>query len=658
MKKPFLFLLSVCAFCATGIARETLSLNDGWKFRYGWNFAGPKWAPVTLPHTWNTADAEADHPYTRTLGIYRTDLAVPSEWKGKRVFLRFKGAATVADVMVNDRWLGQHRGGYTAFCYEITDLLTPGKKVPMRVRISNAETTDVLPLAGDFTVFGGLYRGVELIVTDPLCISPLDHGSSGVTIRQDSLTDAEARLSVHVRLLNPTGKEQTVTVEVAGKTFEGKGVTEATIPVTLPNPRRWDGVRDPFLYTLTAKVSTDSVTETFGVREFRFDPDKGFFLNGRPLRLRGVCRHQEWEGKLSALTEAEHLRDVEIMRDMGANAVRLAHYPQAKELYDACDRTGLIVWAEIPFVGPGGYDDEGYVPSERLHENARQQLVEMIRQHGNHPSIVTWGLFNELRMRPDPTPFLKELNALAKQEDPTRPTVAASNLGMDAPLTFVTDLIAWNRYDGWYGGMPKNLGAFLDAVHKKHPRLRIAISEYGAGASILHHEEAIRKPNASGKFHPEAWQTEYHILNWAELSKRDFVWGSFIWNLFDFAASHRTEGDRNGINDKGLVTHDRKTFKDAFWFYKANWRDDIPVLHLCEKRFVERKADKIFVRAFSNVGPAELFVNGKSAGIAEPDAHRVLTWKSVALNPGENVIALRAVNGKASDTCRWNRPKE
>lgn len=653
MKSSLTFVLAV-AFCSMVVARETCSLNEGWKFRYGWNFAGPKWVPVTLPHTWNSADKEGEHPYTRTLGIYKTTLTARPEWKGKRVFLRFKGAATVADVMVGNRWLGQHRGGYTAFCYEITDLIAEGKNVPVRVRVSNAETSDVLPLSGDFTIFGGLYRGVELIVTDPVCISPLDHGSSGVTVRQDALSDSEARLTVRVCLSNPSGQEQTVSVSVDGKTFEGKGVAEVAIPVTLSNPRRWDGIRDPFLYTLTATVGADSVTETFGVREIHVDPDRGFFLNGRHLKLRGVCRHQEWEGRLSALTEAEHLRDVEIMRDMGANAVRLAHYPQAKEIYDACDRAGLVVWAEIPFVGPGGYDDEGYIPSECFHENARQQLIEMIRQHGNHPSIVTWGLFNELRMTPDPVPFLKGLNALAKREDPTRPTTAASNLGVDAPLTFVTDLVAWNRYDGWYGGMPKNLGAFLDAAHKKHPGLCIAISEYGAGASTRHHEERIRKPSAPGKFHPEAWQTEYHLLNWTELSKRDFVWGSFIWNLFDFAASHRTEGDRDGINDKGLVSHDRKMFKDAFWFYKANWRDDVPVLHLCEKRFTQRKADKVFVRAFSNVGPAELFVNGESVGIAQPDALRVLVWKDVPLVSGENRVELRSTDGKASDICIWN----
>lgn len=653
--KRLLALLALC-LCATVQARDVIPLNEGWKFRYGHAFEKDNWKSVTLPHTWNTADAESAHPYTRTLGIYKMNLKTRPEWKGKRVFLRLKGAGVIADVQFNNVWLGQHRGAYTAFCYELTPHLPPtGKSAELRIRVSNAETSDIIPLTGDFNIFGGLYRGVELIVADPVCVSPLDNGSSGVRIRQESLTDAEAKLTVGVALANPTGQPQTVTVEVAGQTFTAQGTDAARVPVTIANPHRWNGVADPFLYTLTVRVGEDSVTETFGVREIRVDPNQGLFLNGKHLQLRGVCRHQEWEGKLSALTEADHLRDVEIMRDMGANAVRLAHYPQAEEMYDACDRVGLLVWAEIPFVGPGGYDDEGYIPSDRLHENARQQLVEMIRQHQNHPSIIVWGLFNELRMAPNPVPFLKELNALAKAEDPTRPTVGASNLGNDAGLTFVTDLIAWNRYDGWYGGMPKNLGNFLDQTHKKHPKLCIAISEYGAGASIDHHEEKILKPNAPGKFHPEAWQTEYHILNWTELDKRPYLWGTFIWNLFDFAASHRTEGDRNGINDKGLVTHDRKTFKDAYYFYKANWRDDVPVLHLCEKRFTQRKADKIFVRAFSNVGPAELLVNGQSCGIAQPDAHRVLTWRDVPLRPGDNAVTLRTPDGKTTDSCVWKR---
>ena len=636
-------------------ARENVVLREGWEFRYGWNFASPQWKPVSVPHTWNTDDREEDHPYSRTMGLYRRNLDIDRSWKDKRIFLRFEGAATVADISVNDEWVGQHRGGYTAFCYEITEWVKPGKKNTLSVRVSNAETSDVIPLAGDFNIFGGLYRPVELIVTDPVSISPLDYASCGVYITQNSLTDSRAELSVRVCLLNDTGTAQTVSVTVDGRTFTAEGIREAVVPVTVDNPRRWNGTKDPYLYTATVSVGNDTVTETFGLREIAVDADKGFLLNGEPVSLKGVCRHQEWEGKLSALSDDDHLRDIAIMKEMGANAVRLAHYPQAETVYRACDREGFLVWAEIPLVGPGGYDDTGYIPSEPLHENARRQLTEMIRQNYNRPSIITWGLFNELRMRPNPVPFLEELDRLAKEEDPSRPTAGATNLGADEPLTFVTDLIAWNRYDGWYGGMPADLGRFLDKTHRKYPNLKIAVSEYGAGASVLHHEETIRKPDAPGTFHPEAWQTEYHILNWKEMKQRPFVWGTFIWNLFDFAASHRTEGDRNGINDKGLVTHDRKIFKDAFYFYKDNWREDVPVLHLCEKRFTERHSDTVTVRAFSNIGAAELFVNGQSAGIAAPDELRCLYWNNVTLESGENKIEIRSADGKVSDSCLWYR---
>lgn len=651
--RALLFVFVSLAVCAAGVAREVELLSQGWTFRYGWNFANAKWTPVTVPHTWNTTDNPSDYPYTRTLGLYTCAFHLNPAWEGKRIFLRFNGASVIADTLLNDVWLGQHRGGYTAFCYEITDTVKFGKENHLRVRVSNAETSDVIPLTGDFNIFGGLYRPVELIATDPVCISPLDMGSSGVTIRQESLTDARATLSVRVKLLNPTREEQTVSVTVDGCTFEGQGIDEVTIPLEISNPHRWHGVEDPYLYPVEICVGGDRITKQIGLRTIEVDANGGLKLNGKPYQVRGVCRHQEWETKLNALSLADHVRDLEILREMGANAVRLAHYPQAKEVYERCDRAGLLVWAEIPFVGPGGYDDEGYIPSERLHENARQQLQEMIRQNINHPSIIVWGLFNELRMAPDPTPFLKELHTLAKQEDPTRLTTAASNLSADASLTFVTDLIAWNRYDGWYGGMPDRLGRFLDGVHATYPHLRIAVSEYGAGASVAHHEETIRKSNPGAMWHPEAWQTQYHILNWIELSKRDYLWGTFIWNLFDFSASHRTEGDRKGVNDKGLVTHDRRTYKDAFYFYKANWRTDTPVLHLCEKRFTRRKADAVFVRAFCNAGPVELVVNGASQGWATPDDLSIVTWERVPLQPGDNTVEVRAKEGSLTDSCTW-----
>lgn len=290
---------------------------------------------------------------------------------------------------------------------------------------------------------------------------------------------------------------------------------------------------------------------------------------------------------------------------------------------------------------------------EAFRENGKEQLREMIRQHYNHPSICLWGIFNELSMRGDsPVPYIEELDAAAHEEDPTRPTTSASNI--DGELNFVTDAIAWNRYDGWYGGTPADLGKWLDRTHEEHPELCIAISEYGAGASIYHQQDTVVKSEPVSWWHPENWQTQYHIDNWRELSSRPFVWGSFIWNMFDFGAAHRHEGDRPGINDKGLVTFDRKVRKDAFYFYQANWRDDIPVLYLAGRRCTERTRKVQTFMAFTNFPEAELFVNGVSCGKVKADSLRTAVWKDVMLRPGENEITVVAGDRKnrTTDTYR------
>ena len=327
------------------------------------------------------------------------------------------------------------------------------------------------------------------------------------------------------------------------------------------------------------------------------------------------------------------------------NAVRLAHYPQATYFYDLMDKNGIIVWAEIPFVGPGGYNDKGFVDLPAFRANGKEQLKELIRQHYNHPSICVWGLFNELtELGDNPVEYIKELNVLAHQEDTTRPTTSASNQMGD--LNFITDAIAWNRYDGWYGGTPADLGKWLDRMHKDHPEICIAISEYGAGASIYHQQDSLVKTVPTSWWHPENWQTYYHIENWKTISSRPYVWGSFVWNMFDFGAAHRTEGDRPGINDKGLVTFDRKVRKDAFYFYKANWNREEPMLYLTGKRNTVRTQRLQTITAFTNLSGAELFVNGKSYGKAIPDSYAILEWKNVELEPGENEIKVVSTNKK------------
>lgn len=664
MKKlPIVLAAWLAAFGADAQRHDQL-LNDNWQFRFGHQVEKNTVARVDLPHTWNAQDALSGRTdYKRGLGHYERRLFVPADWKGQRLYLRFEGANSIADLFVNGRHAGQHRGGYGAFVFEITDFVNYGKANTLRVSVNNAETLELMPLVGDFNFYGGLYRDVHLVRTGPTCISLLDHGSSGIRLVQDSVSKDYAAIRALVALSN--GSDTATQAEVLLRLLDGDrevaaqrltltlppdSSVEGSLPVSLRRPHLWDGRRDPFRYRAEVSLwrnghEVDRVEQPLGLRYYHIDPERGFFLNGRHLPLRGVCRHQDRSEVGNALRREHHDEDAAIMAEMGANAVRLAHYPQAEYFYDLMDRYGFIVWAEIPFVGPGGYSDEGFVNLPAFRQNGREQLVELIRQHYNHPSIVVWGLFNELSMRgDDPVPYIKELNDLAHREDPTRLTVAASNT--DGALNFVTDAMAWNRYDGWYGGTPAGLGQWLDHMHTTHPDLRIAISEYGAGASLYHQQDTLVKTVATSFWHPENWQTHYHMANWREISARPFVWGSFIWNLFDFGAAHRHEGDRVGINDKGLVSFDRRTRKDAFYFYKANWNKEIPLLYLAERRCTRRTRPVQTFMAFTNQPEAELFVNGTSCGHAKTDSLGTVRWNGVRLRPGQNEI--RVVSGRGT----------
>lgn len=664
MKKlPIVLAAWLAAFGADAQRHDQL-LNDNWQFRFGHQVEKNTVARVDLPHTWNAQDALSGRTdYKRGLGHYERRLFVPAEWKGQRLYLRFEGANSIADLFVNGRHAGQHRGGYGAFVFEITDFVNYGKANTLRVSVNNAETLELMPLVGDFNFYGGLYRDVHLVRTGPTCISLLDHGSSGIRLVQDSVSKDYAAIRALVALSN--GSDTATQAEVLLRLLDGDrevaaqrltltlppdSSVEGSLPVSLRRPHLWDGRRDPFRYRAEVSLwrdgrEVDRVEQPLGLRYYHIDPERGFFLNGRHLPLRGVCRHQDRSKVGNALRREHHDEDAAIMAEMGANAVRLAHYPQAEYFYDLMDRYGFIVWAEIPFVGPGGYSDEGFVNLPAFRQNGREQLVELIRQHYNHPSIVVWGLFNELSMRgDDPVPYIKELNDLAHREDPTRLTVAASNT--DGALNFVTDAMAWNRYDGWYGGTPAGLGQWLDHMHTTHPDLRIAISEYGAGASLYHQQDTLVKTVATSFWHPENWQTHYHMANWREISARPFVWGSFIWNLFDFGAAHRHEGDRVGINDKGLVSFDRRTRKDAFYFYKANWNKEVPLLYLAERRCTRRTRPVQTFMAFTNQPEAELFVNGTSCGHAKTDSLGTVRWNGVRLRPGQNEI--RVVSGRGT----------
>lgn len=649
--------------------RTSINLNNEWNFRFSHQVQHDTWRRIDLPHTWNAQDALSGKiDYKRGIGNYEKELYVPAEWQGQRQFIRFAGVNSVAEVFVNGKYLGSHRGGYGAFIFELTGKLKYGETNTILVRANNAEQLDVMPLVGDFNFYGGIYRRVELLLTDEVCISPMNYASPGLMLRQESVSEKNALVCAIADLSSsrstPTSvklrlrvyNEDKVVVDKSVDVVVDKEKTEE-IEFQIKKPHLWNGVEDPFMYRVELSLSRDGkvvdvVEQPLGLRYYSVDAEKGFFLNGKHLQLKGVCRHQDRSEIGNALRLEHHQEDVALMQEMGVNAARLAHYPQASELYDLMDKAGIVVWAEIPFVGPGGYADKGFVDSPAFKANGREQLKELIRQHYNHPSICMWGIMNELKDEGDyPLEYLKELRDLAHSEDPFRPTTSATNI--DSEMNFVTDLIAWNKYEGWYDGTPNNLGEWLDYTHKEYPQLRIAISEYGAGASIYHQQDSLVKPNPSGWWHPENWQTYYHIENWRVISARPYIWGSFIWNMFDFGAAHRTEGDRPGINDKGIVTFDRKTRKDAFYFYKANWNKSEKTLHICGKRNTVRSKEVQDIIVFSNIGAAELFINGQSQGVKDCDSLCTIVWEGVRLQKGQNEITVRAGDCNDSFTCRF-----
>lgn len=673
LRLTFSALFAMAVSMQTLAQRENILINQDWNFRFSHQVDKNSSRRVDLPHTWNAQDALSGKPdYKRGIGNYDKKLFIRSEWKGKRLFLRFEGANCVSNVFINGKQIGEHRGGYGAFIFEITDKVNYGKDNTVLVRVNNGEQLDVMPLVGDFNFYGGIYRDVHLLVTEDICISPLDYASPGVYLFQQHVGEKQAAVLARINLSNGTEHPRQATLRLQVKEGDkvvyqaDKKVTVAPhtsvqpeeMSFTLLNPRLWNGREDPFMYQTVITLvkdgkEIDKVEQPLGLRYYATDADRGFFLNGKHLPLHGVCRHQEWAEVGNALRPMHHEEDTRLMLEMGVNAIRLAHYPQATYMYDLMDRNGIVTWAEIPFVGPGGYADKGFVDQPSFRENGKEQLKEMIRQHFNHPSICFWGLFNELKENGDnPLEYIKELNVLAHQEDPTRPTTSASNQG--GAINFITDNIAWNRYDGWYGATPATLASWLDKTHQAHPEIKIAISEYGAGASIYHQQDSLVQTSPGSWWHPENWHPEYHIQNWKIISERPYVWGSFVWNMFDFGAAHRTEGDRPGINDKGLVTHDRKVKKDAFYFYKANWNPE-PMVYIAGHRSVNRVKPVTEVQIFSNCAEVTLKVNGQIIKKMQPDGVKVCIFKDIRLKKGENNIEVSAKNGKRviTDACCW-----
>ncbi len=659
-------------------ARDITPLGGEWDYRFGSE------APttVTIPHSWNAHDAaegaqgKRDDAKSVNSSVYKrgeasyTRKLTLKKAAGKRYFLRGNGASIVSEAIVNGKSAGRHEGAFTAFCYEVTELLVDGENT-LTLKVDNTHRDHIAPQRGDFSMFGGLYRPLELIETDALCIDPLFHASPGVFITTRSLSKDKAVIDVRT-LLNSSvaaGAEVTVTVknakgrEVASKTVSatlsaGSARSEVSTQLDIAKPIRWDGTKKPYLYSVHVSVKgeggqSDEITQPLGLRTVSIDPDKGFILNGKAMQIRGVCRHQDMHGKGWALTPGDEARDIELITEMGATGLRTAHYPQSPHIYELCDKAGLIVWSEVPNVNL-------VRGSEEFRANNRLQAQEMIYQHWNHPSICMWGIYNEIYHQPEPVQQqvnqeaeLTALNKFVKETDPHRMTVAASNQPGRKKLNMIPDHIAFNTYPGWYGGGPETMKGNLDGFIRNHPGKGVGVSEYGHGASIHMHESPVKRPQPVGFWHPEEWQSHAHEVNYACITATPQVWGTFVWNMFDFGSSARYEGDSPGINDKGLVSYDRKTCKDAYFFYKANWNPE-PMVHICSKRFAERGSKEVEVKVYSNAKSVILRVNGQSMGSAKPDALKRAFWK-VKLKPGKNTITATAKrNGKIyTDSCTW-----
>lgn len=590
-----------------------MELKDNWMFvkeaENAEDAASKKGTAISLPHTWNAVDGQdGGNDYHRGTCWYVTKFQKPELEAGSQIYVEFLGASVIADVYLNGEAVAHHEGGYSTFRVNLTDKLQ--EENVLAVALNNADNNYVYPQKADFTFYGGLYRMVNLIVV-PESHFELDYaGGNGIavtpTVECDENRVPTGKASVKVETW-VTGNADSVVITITGEDSESKTVAvvdeHAEATFELEHVHLWDGVDDPYLYYAKAELSSGDVTETtFGCRSFYTDPEKGFVLNGRVYPLRGVSRHQDRTGAGNALSYEMHKEDMEIIKEIGANTIRLAHYQHAQEFYDLCDEYGMVIWAEIPYITM-------HMPNGRA--NTLSQMEELVVQNYNHPSIVCWGLSNEITAATPVDEDLLEnhrlLNDLCHKLDKTRFTTMA-NVFMqetDSPLLEIPDVNSYNLYFGWYLGELEQNDEFFDEYHAKYPDRCIGFSEYGADANPQYQSTAPTHGDYS-----ETYQTVYHEHMLKMIEERPYLWATHVWNMFDFAADGRDEGGKHGVNQKGLVTMDRKLKKDAFYLYKAYWNKEDAFVHICGRRYVDRKEDTTEVKVYSNQTTVSLYVDG------------------------------------------------
>ena len=626
--------------------RETISFHTKWAFSK--EAAGVprqmpgKWCWVNLPHTWNDIDGQdGGNDYYRGTAYYANSIKKSELPEAEVYYLEFGGANASAEMYINGAKLARHDGGYSAWRVNITDALSQEENLVV-VAVDNGVNDRVYPQNADFTFYGGLYRSVNIIAVSASHFDLDYYGGAGILVTPE-VTGADAKVSVEVFLTNAR-TDQTLTfriLDAEGNIVGEKtaGVSETQAVFDLPYVHLWNGRKDPYLYTAEVLLTEgeqelDRVLTRFGCRTYEIDPERGFILNGKEYPLRGVSRHQDRWGVGNALLPEHHREDMDLICELGATTIRLAHYQHDQYFYDLCDERGMVVWAEIPYIS-------SHMPSGR--ENTVSQMKELVIQNYNHPSIVVWGLSNEITMTGSSTPDLLEnhriLNDLVHRLDHTRLTTAAvvSMCDIHDPYIQIPDVVSYNHYFGWYGGDVSMNGPWFDRFHKEFPQLPIGVSEYGCEALNWH------TSNPEQGDYTEEYQAYYHEELIKQLFTRKYLWATHVWNMFDFGADARNEGGENGQNHKGLVTFDRKYKKDAFYAYKA-WLSDEPFVHICGKRYVDRVEPVTRVTVYSNRPMVELFANGKSLGAKESAEH--FFYFDV---PNEGETALTAVAGECRD---------
>ena len=631
--------------------RNVINLNQDWKFIQqdaGLPASLPAdWQTVQLPHSWNAIDGQdGNGSYDRGKYWYAKTFETPKQpLTGGKVFVEILAAGQQATVYVNGTEVTYHEGGYSTFRADITSLCKDEGENLLVVACSNEYKDSVYPQSADFTFYGGLYRGVNLISVPEAHFDLEYYGGPGIQVTPKPCDCGGATFEI-VTYVKNTDENFTVLYSVLDA--DGKEVASGCRPadstgITLyvPDAKKWD-IDSPYLYTVKAALQRrnetyDEISTRAGVRSFSCDPQKGFIMNGKETPLRGVSRHQDMLYKGNALTKEEHYRDAELIKELGANTIRLAHYQHNQYFYDACDELGFIVWAEIPFISVFNKDPEA-------HQNCISQLKELIIQNYNHPSICFWGISNEILIGGISEKLVenhKELNALAKELDPTRLTTIAhvSMTPVESPMHHITDVESYNHYFGWYGGKMEDNGPWLDNFHKVHPDICLGLSEYGCEGIITYHG-----PNPACKDYSEEYQALYHEHMAKVLDERPWIWSSHVWNMFDFGCAARNEGGVAGRNNKGLMTIDRKTKKDSYYIYKAYWNKE-PMVHLCGKRYAQRAGETTQIRVYSNLPTVTLYLNGEKVG--EQTAEKVFVFE-VALADGFNTIVAEA--GDQKDT--------